>query len=70
MGGGEEVSRSISKHGKGKVPYIREDKGKGKGKGKQRESMPRLRCFICNGSLNALIKKSENEEKDARLDSM
>ena len=40
MGGGEEVSRSISKHGKGKVPYIREDKGKGKGK--QRESMPRL----------------------------
>ena len=31
-GGGEEVSPSIPKHGKGKVPYIRGDKGKGKGK--------------------------------------
>ena len=46
MGGGEEVSPSIVRHGKGKVPYFREDKGKGK----QWESAPRLRCFICDGS--------------------
>ena len=30
MGGGEEVSPSTAKHGKGKVLYTREDKGKGK----------------------------------------
>ena len=41
-----------------------------KGKGKRRESIPKLKCFICDGSylesecfkkevLNALIRKSE-----------
>ena len=46
MDGGEEVPRSTAKHGKGKVSYIR----KNKGKCKQRESMPKLKCFICDGS--------------------
>ena len=52
-----------------------------KGKGKQREFALRLRCFISKGlylarecpkrkALNALIKKRENEEEEARLGSM
>ena len=75
VGGGEEVSPSTPRNGKGKVPYTR------KYKGKQWESTPRLRCFICDGphlareclkreAPNALIKKSEKEEEDARLGSM
>ena len=58
--GEEEVSSSTPRYGKCKVLYTREDKGK------QRESTPRLICFICNGphlvrefpkkeALNALI---------------
>ena len=76
--GGEEVSPSTARYGKGKVPYTREDMGKGKGK--ERKSALRLRCFICDGwhlarecpnreELNALIKKSEKEE-DAHPSSM
>ena len=53
------------------MPYTCDDKGKGK----QRKFVPRLRCFICDGlhfarecpkkeALNALSKKSENEEGD------
>ena len=75
--GGEEVPRSTAKHGKGKVSYTRKDKGKRK----QRESMPKLKCFLCDGShltrecpkrkaLNTLIEKSEKTMEDARLGSI
>ena len=40
--GGEEVLRSIAKHGKGKVSYTRKDKGKRK----QQESTLKLKCFL------------------------
>ena len=74
---GEEVPRSTAKHGKGKVSYIRKDKGKRK----QRESTPKLKCFLCDGShltrecrkrkaLNTLIEKSEKTIEDARLGSI
>ena len=43
--GGEEVPRSTAKHEKGKVSYTRKDKGKRK----QRESTPKLKCFLCDG---------------------
>ena len=43
--GGEEVPRSTARHGKGKVSYTRKDKGKRK----QRESTPKLKCFLCDG---------------------
>ena len=60
------MSPSTVNYRKGKVPYNREDKGKGK----QRESVPKLKCFICDDphlerecskreALSALIKKSE-----------
>ena len=42
---GEEVPRSTARHGKGKVSYTRKDKGKRK----QRESTPKLKCFLCDG---------------------
>ena len=75
--GGEEVPRSTASHGKGKVPYTREDKGRCK----QRESTPKLKCFLCDGShltrkcpkrkaLSALIEKSEKRMEDARLSSI
>ena len=68
MDGGEEVSRSISRYGKGKVSYTRKDKGKRK----QRESTPKLKCFLCDGShltrecpkrkaLSTLIEKREDD---------
>ena len=74
---GEEVPRSTAKHGKGKVSYIRKDKGKRK----QRESTPKLKCFLCDGphltkecrkrkALNTLIEKSEKTIEDARLGSI
>ena len=44
---GEEVPRSTARYGKGKVPYNEEDKGKRK----QRESMPKLKCFLCDGRI-------------------
>ena len=40
--GGEEVPRSTARHGKDKVSYT----GKDKGKRKQRESTPKLKCFL------------------------
>ena len=66
MDRGEEVPRSTARHGKGKVSYTRKDKGKRK----QRESMPKLKCFLCDGphltrecpkrkALSTLIEKSE-----------
>ena len=75
--GGEEVPRSTVKHGKGKVSYTRKDKGKRK----QRESTPKLKCFLCDGphltrecpkrkALNTLIEKSEKTMEDARLGSI
>ena len=75
--GGEEVPRSTAGHGKGKVSYIRKDKGKRK----QRESTPKLKCFLCDGphltrecpkrkALNTLIEKSEKTMEDARLGSI
>ena len=75
--GGEEVPSSTAKHGKGKVPYTGEDKGRRK----QRESVPKLKCFLCNGrhltrecpkrkALNALIEKNEKAEEDAILGSI
>ena len=75
--GGEEVPRSTAMHGKGKVSYTRKDKGKRK----QRESMPKLKCFLCDGpnltrefpkrkALSTLIKKSEKTMEDARLGSI
>ena len=75
--GGEEVPRSTARYGKGKVPYTREDKSKRK----QRESAPKLKCFLCDGpylarecpkrkSLSALIEKNEKTTEDARLGSI
>ena len=75
--GGEEVPRSTARHGKGKVSYTRKDKGKRK----QRESTPKLKCFLCDGphltrefpkrnALNTLIEKSEKTMEDARLGSI
>ena len=75
--GGEEVPHSTAKYGKGKVPYIRENKGRGK----QWESVPKLKCFLCDGlhltrecpkkkALNALIEKNEKTEEDACLGSI
>ena len=75
--GGEEVPRSTARHGKGKVPYTREDKGRRK----QRESAPKLKCFLCDGphltrecskrkALSALIEKNEKTTEDARLGSI
>ena len=72
--GGEEVPRSTARHGKGKVSYTRKDKGKRK----QRESTPKLKCFLCDGlhltrecprrkALGTLIEKSEKMMEDARL---
>ena len=77
LGGGEEVSRSTARHGKGKVSYTRKDKGKRK----QRESTPKLKCFLCDGphltrecpkrkALSTLIEKSEKTIEDARLGSI
>ena len=74
---GEEVSRSTARYGKGKVPYTREDKGRRK----QRESTPKMKCFLCDGphltrecpkrkALSALIEKSEKTMEDARLGSI
>ena len=75
--GGEEVPRSTARHGKGKVSYTRKDKGKRK----QRESTPKLKCFLCDGphltrecpkrkELSTLIEKSEKTMEDARLGSI
>ena len=75
--GGEEVPHSTAKHGKGKVSYTRKDKGKRK----QRESRPKLKCFLCDGphltrecrkrkALSTLIEKSEKTMEDARLGSI
>ena len=75
--GGEEVPHSIARHGKGNVSYTRKDKGKRK----QRESMPKLKCFLCDGphltrecpkrkALSTLIEKSEKTMEDARLGSI
>ena len=72
--GGEEVPCSTAKHGKCKVSYTRKDKGKHN----QRESTPKLKCFLCDGphlirecpkrkALSTLIKKSEKTIEDARL---
>ena len=74
---GEEVPRSNVRHGKGKVSYTRKDKGKRK----QRESTPKLKCFLCDGphltrecpkrkALSTLFKKSEKTMEDARLGSI
>ena len=63
---GEEVHCSTARHGTGKVSYTRKDKGKRK----QRESTPKLKCFLCDGphltreclkrkALSTLIEKSE-----------
>ena len=68
---------STARHGKGKVSYTRKDKGKGK----QRESMPKLKCFLCYSphltrecpkrkALSNLIEKSEKTMEDARLGSI
>ena len=75
--GGEEVPRSTTRHEKGKVSYTRKDKGKCK----QRESTPKLKCFLCDGphltrecpkrkALTTLIEKSEKTMEDARLGSI
>ena len=75
--GGEEVPRSTARHEKGKVSYTRKDKGKRK----QRESTPKLKCFLCDGphltrecpkrkALSTLIEKSEKTMEDARLGSI
>ena len=75
--GGEEVPRSTTRHGKGKVPYTREDKGRRK----QRESMPKLKCFLCDGphlarecpkrkALTSLIEKNEKTTDYACLGSI
>ena len=75
--GGEEVPRSTAKHGKGKVSYTR----KYKGKRKQRESTPKLKCFLCDGphltrecpkrkAISTLIEKSEKMVEDARQGSI
>ena len=75
--GGEEVPRSTARHGKGKVSYTRKDKGNRK----QRESTPKLKCFLCDGphltrecpkrkARSTLIEKSEKTIEDARLGSI
>ena len=75
--GGEEVPRNTARHGKGKMSYTRKDKGKRK----QRESTPKLKCFLCDGphltrecpkrkALSTLIEKSEKRMEDARLGSI
>ena len=75
--GGEEVPRSTAMHEKGKVSYTRKDKGKRK----QRESTPKLKCFLCDGphltrecpkrkALSTIIEKSEKTMEDARLGSI
>ena len=75
--GGEEVPRSTTRHEKGNVSYTRKDKGKRK----QRESTPKLKCFLCDGphltrecpkrkALSTLIEKSEKTMEDARLGSI
>ena len=75
--GGEEVPRTTASHGKGKVSYTRKDKGKRN----QRESTPKLKCFLCDGphltrecpkrkALTTLIEKSEKTMEDARLGSI
>ena len=75
--GGEEVPHSTDRHAKGKVSYTRKDKGKRK----QRESTPKLKCFLCDGphlarecpkrkALSTLIEKSEKTMEDARLGSI
>ena len=75
--GGEEAPRSTARHGKGKVSYTRKDKGKHK----QRESTPKLKCFLCDGphltrecpkrkALSTLIEKSEKTMEDALLGSI
>ena len=75
--GREEVPRSTARHVKGKVSHTRKDKGKRK----QRESTPKLKCFLCNGphltrecrkrkALSTLIEKSEKMMEDARLGSI
>ena len=74
MDRGEEVPCGTAKHGKGKVSYTRKDKGKRK----QRESTPKLKCFLYDGphlkrecpkrkALSTLIEKSEKKMEDARL---
>ena len=74
---GEEVPHSTARHGKGKVSYTRKDKGKRK----QRESMPKLKCFLYDGlhltreclkrkALSTLIEKSEKTMEDACLGSI
>ena len=71
------MPRSTARHGKGKVSYTRKDKGKRK----QRESTPKLKCFLCDGpyltrecpkrkALSTLIEKSEKTMEDARLSSI
>ena len=68
------MPRSSTRHGKGKVSYTRKDKGKHK----QRESMPKLKYFLCDGkhltrecpkrkALSTLIEKSEKTMEDASL---
>ena len=75
--GGEEVPRGTAKHGNGKVSYTRKDKGKHK----QRESTPKMKCFLCDGphltrecpkrkALSTLIEKSEKTMEDARSGSI
>ena len=75
--GGEEVPRSTTRHGKGKVSYTRKDKGKRK----QQESTPKLKCFLCDDphltrecpkrkALSTLIEKREKTMEDARLGSI
>ena len=74
---GGEVPRTTARHGKGKVFYTRKDKGKRK----QRESTPKLKCFLCDDphltrecpkrkALSTLIEKSEKTMEDARLGSI
>ena len=71
------MPRSTARHGKGKVSYTRKDKGKRK----QRESTPKLKCFLCDGphltreclkrkALSTLIEKSEKTMEDACLGSI
>ena len=75
--GGRRGARSTARHEKGKVSYTRKDKGKRK----QRKSMPKLKCFLCNGphltrecpkrkALNTLIEKNEKMMEDARQGSI
>ena len=77
MDGGEEVPRSTTRYGKGKVPYTREDKSRHK----QRESASKLKFFLCDGlhlarecpkrkAISALIEKNEKTTEDARLGSI